>query len=234
MTNAYPHITFKPDGTASAEGCTVEHIMATLHELRASKDPKAAASRTLRISVAAIEEADAFARDSWCSPSPIAKLLPPRDQLMDPCSNPRSHVDAIIKIMLETRGDGLAEPWGRGLFVYINAGFSNLLPWAEKLEREIADAKMFPRKPEKSIRGVCYMTNHDHSTRWFQKLGDMLPCLLLIDARQRFVPHPGVPSSTNNKPQSLIGDREFFEACDPRLFELGEMYEKTKPRRRAA
>lgn len=49
----------------------------------------------------------------------------------DPCSNPRSHVDADVKYSLETRTDGLLDPWLGSVFA--NFPFSKPLPWCVRL-----------------------------------------------------------------------------------------------------
>lgn len=251
----YPHIVLIDEVAyleRAAEPISVADIVAELAEVRASKVGRritaeaiiGVVARKHGVTVEQVKGAESFARDAWCTPEPLAKLLPPRDRLMDPCSNPRSFVDAEIRCMLEQGRNGQTEPWQK--LVYVNAGFSDLMPWVVKLraEKERSRAALVEihysstgrRVPAAyplagCLEGACFMVNTDNSTQWWQALTDALPCLLHLDRRQPFVPHPGVAKSTNNKPQSLIGDRAFFEACDPKIFELGRMYEQTKSRR---
>jgi hypothetical protein len=67
--------------------------------------------------------------DAQCTPRWLADLLPEFDT--DPCTNPRSHVRARIRYMLELDQDGLTLPW-HGL-VWCNGPYSNPLPWCQRL-----------------------------------------------------------------------------------------------------
>lgn len=222
----YPHIVLIDD-VAYVDvdhGPTVAEVMTEI-----ARVGEARARRLLKINEAQQKAAEAIARDSWCTPAPLAAVLPPRSRLLDPCSNPRSVVDAETRYMLEHGQNGIKEPWWA--LAFVNAGFSDLLPWAAKLEYERDRARVLNAQDGyATLEGACFLVNTDNSTKWWQSLTDQLPCLMHLDARQRFDPHPGVPKSTNNKPQSLIGDRAFFEACKPELFSMGEMYERTKIR----
>ena len=211
---------------------TVESIMALVSQgLKAKQIRREPGMRALL--ERDVEAAITFARDSWATPKHVAEVLPRRERLIDPCSNPRSFVDAIVRFMLELGEDGLALPWRPRawnapddvLLTYVNAGFSDLWPWVEKLRTE-----------RERIAGAAFMVNVDNSTRWWQGLTETCSCVFFFDRRLPFVPFPGVAKSTNNKPQALIGDRAFFEECKPGLFSLGEMYQKSEPfwARRAA
>jgi hypothetical protein len=37
---------------------------------------------------------------------------------------------------------------------------------------------------------------------------------------------PGIQPSTNNKPQALVCDAAFYEACDPLLTAYGDLWRK--------
>lgn len=78
--------------------------------------------------------------DWWCSPPVIADAVweffgGPAD--VDPCSNPRS----IIKALLTYTTGGLVLPWCRPVrpkrTCYENPPYSKLLPWTNKLLREL-------------------------------------------------------------------------------------------------
>ena len=67
--------------------------------------------------------------DAQCTPRDLAMELGKFD--LDPCSNPRSHIKASARYMLERGQDGLAQAWfGR---VYCNPPYSDPLPWSERL-----------------------------------------------------------------------------------------------------
>lgn len=71
--------------------------------------------------------------DAFCTPLWLAKLLGRFD--FDPCSNPRSHIDADWSFMRELGHDGLKMRWlGRG---FENWPYSDPMPWAEKSIHEM-------------------------------------------------------------------------------------------------
>lgn len=235
MINPYPIIDFEGDiariASTDVSVCKVMGALSSDYGLPGmpAEKRRMLAAKTLRITIEQIEAAERFARDSWCTPKHVADVLPPRDRLIDPCSNPRSFVDACERFMLERGDNGLVLPWVRRgavaaerLLAYVNAGFSDLFPWADKLRAERGH-----------IAGAAFMCNVDNSTRWWMSFTEQCGCVFLFSKRLPFIPHPGMSKSTNNKAQALIGDRAFFEECKPGLFELGEMYEKTRARRAA-
>lgn len=160
----------------------------------------------------AIAACEAFARDSFCTPQHVADVLPHHD--WDPCSNPYSHVRADNTCMLERGEDGLSDDVDWFGVLYCNGPFSNLLPFVEKLRRS-------PR-----VTAAAFMVNTDNSTAWWKRLTEQLDSIFLFDRRIPFQPYPGITTTTNNKPQALIGSRHYFELCAPGLFELGSIYER--------
>jgi hypothetical protein len=160
-------------------------------------------------------------RDAYCTPEPIAKALP-KKLGTDPCSNPHSIVVARNVYMLERGEDGLVLPWID--LTYVNGPFSNLLPFAEKL-----DVEMSKTKPQRTITGAGFMVNADHSPAWWHALTKHLHLRLDFDARLQFKAPPGVVPSKNDRPQTLLMDQAFWAACDQRaLLEMGTLWKQLK------
>ena len=151
-------------------------------------------------------------RDSWCTPQWLTKLLPVVD--LDPCSNERSTVKARTAYRLDRGEDGLALPWVGSIFV--NPPFSNILPWAQKLNAE-------------PVVGAAFLVNVDPSTAWWHELTKRLRYALFFRRRIQFAPPGGVKPSTNSKPQALLMDPAFesmITAVDcGRLYEFGSRWE---------
>lgn len=149
-------------------------------------------------------------RDAYCTPIEVTEALPFVD--LDPCSNPRSTVRARTTYSLEAGQDGLALPWF-GL-VYANVPFSNVIAWYEKCAAE-----------RKNLDGFGFLVNTDHSTAWWRGL-------LQIGAKNRldfherleFAAGPGIVTTTNDRPQTLLMDAGFLKRCTPKLFELGVLW----------
>lgn len=95
--------------------------------------------------------------DSYCTPLWLALRVGRFDT--DPCSNPRSHIEAIYRYMLETGHDGLKLPWlGR---TWLNHPYSDPMPWMQKLGYE-----MTMRRCTEAV----VLPKVDHSTEWWQEL----------------------------------------------------------------
>lgn len=103
--------------------------------------------------------AEDLSDDAQCTPRDLALELGWFGT--DPCSNPRSHIQAIASYMLERAQDGLASLWDTpdpdgNLSVFCNGPYSNPLPWCERLRAH--------RGP------VCSLWKLDPTTRWFAEL----------------------------------------------------------------
>lgn len=95
--------------------------------------------------------------DSYCTPKWLADRLGTFDT--DPCSNPRSHIQATTKYSLETHDNGLELPWhGR---VWLNHPYSKPLPWMCKLH--------FERTMGRCTESLC-LAKLDTSTVWWATL----------------------------------------------------------------
>lgn len=90
--------------------------------------------------------------DAQCTPRDLALALGPFET--DPCSNPRSHVQARLRYMLERGQDGLRLPWF-GL-TFVNGPYSDPLPWCQRL-----------RAHHEPWVGLWKL---DTTTRWFAEL----------------------------------------------------------------
>jgi len=78
--------------------------------------------------------------------------------ITDPCSNPRAHIQAVFRYMLETGHNGLKLPWfGR---TWLNHPYSDPMPWMLKLHAELGAA----------CTEAVVLPKHDHSTEWWQAL----------------------------------------------------------------
>ena len=73
--------------------------------------------------------------DAQCTPRHVADALGVFG--LDPCSNPRSHIQAFKTYQLERGEDGLSLPWTLGgltpASVFVNGPYSDPLPWCERL-----------------------------------------------------------------------------------------------------
>jgi hypothetical protein len=151
----------------------------------------------------AIEQAEAAKpsgnRDAWCTPRWLTEALPRVD--LDPCSNPYSTVSAETVYMLEAGQDGLELPWF-GL-VWINGPYSDLEPWARKLDRE------YPK-----LDGCAFLVNTSNTPAWWHLLVKHLRLRLDFDKRIEFAPPPGVEPSRNDRDQCMVMDAAFWAKCD--------------------
>ena len=153
-------------------------------------------------------------RDSYCTPSWLTALLPHVD--LDPCGNARSTVRARKTYSLERGEDGLALPWFG--MVYVNGPFSDLLPWADRLYETYRQTD--------GVWSAGFLVNADSSTAWWKRLRETLPLCFDFDKRIQFDAPDGVKTSSNSKPQSLLCDVEFWNACDVRLRGYGTLWKQ--------
>lgn len=99
--------------------------------------------------------------DAQCTPRELCRVLGRFG--VDPCSNPRSHVQADRTCMLELGQDGLADPWTvdgtdatAPALAFCNGPFSQPMPWCERLRAHRA--------------GWCALWKLDPTTRWHAEL----------------------------------------------------------------
>lgn len=156
---------------------------------------------------ALISSPESLDRDSWTTPQWLTDLLPYVD--LDPCSNVRSTVRANRTYRLDRGEDGLALPWNGMCF--INPPYSDVLPWARKgIEAE----------------SIGFLVNADSSTAWWREMTRYCRLMFLFAKRIQFTPPPGVRASTNSKPQALVCDEAFWDACSPELVRFGQLWRR--------
>lgn len=152
-------------------------------------------------------------RDSWCTPKWLADLLSTFD--LDPCSNPRSHIRASRRLMLEEESDGLYPHLGPGGYALGNGCYVT----GRKTTRQYVDivkpaCRTFINPPYahgEVIKWVrhwrhtrfCFLLRWDPSTAWFAELIPHCTHVWFPPRRINFEPPPGVKSSSNPFPHAL-------------------------------
>ncbi len=132
--------------------------------------------------IALVENVDS---DSWCTARDLARLL--GHFSTDPCSNPRSHIRADQRFMLENGDDGLKRSWGYSVF--LNFPYSKPLPWCERLAAHGGPAVVLPKL--------------DPTTVWWSVLIDSGYTYAPFRDRQKFE-RPDKPPLTANFPSALL------------------------------
>lgn len=203
----------------------VESILAEVRKLgRADRDALLRELRPANVSGGS-GETD---RGSWVTSKLWAERVGPWD--LDPFSNPRSHIVAEYRCMLEDGGDGLAELGHPGCWT---SGGSMLADgtWASTVDASVigghtlisgvADetTRVWIQPPYDIVEDViahyghtrfCALLRLDSSTAWFAKLWEVTEVIALPKGtREFFEPPPGIAASGNPQPHA------FFYA-DPR------------------
>ncbi len=136
-------------------------------------------------------EGSTLSSDEWCTPKWLCDLLGPFD--LDPCSNPRSHVDALetcwFGSTIPSHRDGLTFDWGTRS-TWVNPPYSNVGPWAVKLA-----AHQGP---------WCALLKNDSTTRWYAALMSANPIVAPFRRRLKF---EGDRAMTANFPSMLVYKR---------------------------
>lgn len=151
-------------------------------------------------------------RDSWCTPKWLAEVIGRVD--LDPCSNPRSRIDAATTLMLEYGDDGLASEPGN---YYI--GGRRALSRAKPYVRTFINPPYARGEVIKWIRHYrhtrfIFLLRFDPSTDWFAELAPHCTHIWVPSRRINFEPPPGVKSSSNPFPHAL-----YLRDPDPTLLE---------------
>lgn len=133
-------------------------------------------------------------RGTWCTSAEWARAVGPWE--IDPFSNPRSHIAAVRRCMLENGGDGLLDPAVPGSYSAPPAfGRADELtrvwlqpPYAKGfVERVVAHYKH---------TRFCALLRWSPDTAWF---GELWPLVAVVchpfGGRMEFEPPPGVPKS---------------------------------------
>lgn len=108
-------------------------------------------------------------KDSWTTPEWLTKLLPVVD--LDPCSNPRATVRAKATYSLESKNDGLSDPWpeGPGVRIFVNPPYSRgqVLRWAKRCTE-------FVQANPTAV--VLALVKLDPTTEWWREF-HRVPCV---------------------------------------------------------
>jgi len=141
-------------------------------------------------------------RGSWVTSKRWADAVGPWD--LDPFSNPRSHLDAAVRCMLEDGGDGLAHAG-------VDAGCWRMGNGAHG--RASATTRVWIQPPYDIVEDViahyghtrfCALLRLDSSTGWFAALWELTQVIALPKGtREFFEPPPGVEGSTNPQPHAF-------------------------------
>lgn len=194
-----------PDGYRSVSDTPKAKALALIEKL--SPEDRAEIVKACRVNVSGGSgETD---RGAWITAKLWADAVGPFD--LDPFSNPRSHIEATIRCMLEDGGDGLGADEEPGSWI---AG-----PEPLRSGVATADTRVWIQPPYDIVERViahyghtrfCALLRLDSSTAWFAALWERTQVLALPKGtREFFDPPPGVPSSSNPQPHA------FFYA-DPR------------------
>lgn len=132
-------------------------------------------------------------RDSWCTPKWLADALGSFD--LDPCSNARSHIDAIYSYQLERSEDGLkllTSKWmdASSVKTFINPPYSSgqVMRWAQAYAHT----------------RFCFLVRFDPSTAWYRFLYQRSGLVCVPRKRVNFEPPPGVKAFSNVYPHVLF------------------------------
>lgn len=130
-------------------------------------------------------------RGTWCTPAWLAERIGPVD--LDPCSNPRSHIQAARSCQLERGEDGLAiaSSIPSSARVFINPPYERgaVVQWI----RAYAHTR------------TIYLVRFDVSTDWFVELYRSARLVAIPRGRRvNFEPPPGVTGSSSTFPHALI------------------------------
>jgi len=136
--------------------------------------------------------------DDWCTPRGLAQALGMFD--LDPCSNPRSHVQARVRYALPQ--NGLQLPWmGR---VFLNPPYSDVLPWATRAVEHTPPGT------------VVALVKLDPTTKWWAKFMELRGVNWAPFKHRIKFERPDKPPFTANFPSALIWGGAAFLGEDPR------------------
>lgn len=132
-------------------------------------------------------------RDTWCTPKWLAAALGSFD--LDPCSNPRSHIEAIYSYQLERGEDGLkllTSKWidGGSVRTFVNP------PYSSGQVKRWVQAYAHTR--------FCFLLRFDPSTAWFREIYQHCGLVCVPRKRVNFDPPPGVKAFSNVYPHALF------------------------------
>lgn len=143
-------------------------------------------------------------RGTWCTSKRWADAVGAWD--LDPFSNPRSHIVATVRCMLEDGGDGLYSKHVPGSH---RSSGNKMAPTL----RAVESTRVWLQPPYEIVDDViahyghtrfCALLRLDSSTGWFAKLWELTKVIALPKGtREFFEPPPGIKGSTNPQPHAL-------------------------------
>lgn len=153
-----------------------------------------------------------LARGAYCTPEWLAEAVGPF--YLDPFSNPRSHIVAARRCMLEDGGNGLLDPAVPGSYSA-----------PPSFGRADAATRVWIQPPYEIVDEAIAHYGHtrfvallrfDPSTRWFSRLYKLTSLVCVPRGRRiQFEPPPGVVASSNPYPHALYYARA--EDATPRI-----------------
>lgn len=154
-------------------------------------------------------------RHSTCTPEWLAKLI--GKVRLDPCSNPRSHIESVVRCMLENGGDGLWKtPPGEfciferrpGSFCTYDETHGLCLGMADEAYDVFINPPYGRGEVEKWIEHYghtrfIFLLKWSPDTEWFAQLLPKCDYIWFPLVRCDFEPPPGVTFSSNPLPHAL-------------------------------
>ena len=147
-----------------------------------------------------------LARGGYCTPEDWAEHVGRWD--LDPFSNPRSHIVATERCMLEDGGDGFGDGKTPGSYRVgrgpVQVASKHTRVWIQPDYLFVDEALAHYGHTR-----FCALLRFDPSTRWFQRVY-RLAALVCVPRLKRFEfePPPGVKASKNPYPHALYNARE--------------------------
>lgn len=144
-------------------------------------------------------------RGSYCTPKKYAYAVGSWD--LDPFSNPRSHIVAARRCMLENGGNGLLDATAAGSYVAVDGqGVSTV-------SEAMAGTRVWIQPPYELVLEAlahyahtrfCALLRLDPSTRWFAALWPLTACIAIpLGERIEFEGPPDVETSANPYPHAF-------------------------------
>jgi hypothetical protein len=136
------------------------------------------------------------ARGSYCTPAKYAAAVGPWD--LDPFSNPRSHIVATVRCMLEDGGDGIADATLPGCFRsgregHVHVAGEQMRVWLQP-DYSFVDEAI----EHYGHTRFCALLRFDPSTAWFAALWPKTRVIAIpFGERLEFEAPPGIETSSN-------------------------------------
>lgn len=152
-------------------------------------------------------------RGTWCTPKEVADDVGPWDP--DPFTNPRSHVVAAVRCMLEDGGNGLVDPEEPGSYRSGRDGIRQVALRSDRVWIQPPYTIVDRAIAHYGHTRFCALLRFAPDTRWFQRLIAVSSVVAIpLGWRLDFEPPPGIPQSSNPYPHALYyrDERDVTEA----------------------